>query len=267
MKKQILILLFLFGLSQLSIAERNFSDGESTTKLLPQLYINISAGNHFYYCQNPDYDFIRAGTSYYSYSYDSKTLSWFFDQIFANIKLEYRFYDDRFWISSGFRYSNLISSLGRYSYYGSSTDFFYVTANNSENTSNFYRVQNIDYSAHYLGLPLELRYSPFDIRFFRLFFKAGTELNFLLNENNNVTFYSSGMDENKEAVLNLFNSSPDFYGNFYLGAGIHLGKPGRTGIRLEANFPVFPFSSGSFGLVEPTFGGGVELSIVVPLKF
>ncbi len=266
MRKHFLFLLLVICARQLVFSNNKLFGEELSSELLSHLYLNVSIGNQFYDCLSPDYDFVRASTNYYS-SYESKTLSYYFDQIFADVKIEYRFFEEKLWLSSGLRYSNLLSSLGKYAYYENSSDYFYLTTNNDENTSNFYRVQNIDYSAHYLGLPIELRYSPFSLRFIRVFFKAGTEFNFLFQENKSVDFKTTEMENYEGDILDLFDSSPGLYGSVYLGAGIHLGRPGKTGFRLEANFPVFPFCSGSFGLVEPVFGGGAEFSIVFPLKF
>jgi hypothetical protein len=257
----ILVLLFYSSFGQESSQKDSVETGHSKT-----FYIGAEAGMNFYSCSTPEYDFIRALATNTG-SADNTTLNWYFTQSFFNAVIEFRLHQDKFWVSTGLRYSGNNSSLGNLNSFQKNDAYFYflLEDGNIENTHS-YRILNISEQLRYLGIPISIRFSPYKPRFFRLYFKLGVDLNVLIEQNRKVAFYDNDMDYRQEDVLANFSDPADFYSTVSLGIGVQLGKQNHPNVRLEANVPTFLLSQEKFSLVNPNFGGGFNVIFVYPIK-
>jgi hypothetical protein len=73
------------------------------------------------------------------------------------------------------------------------------------------------------------------------------------------------MNQYESNVENLIEDPWKFYSTFQLGVGMKIGKAGKPGVNLEACVPEFILVNGKSSLVSPDFGGGLRLSIRIPL--
>jgi hypothetical protein len=114
--KKIIILSFLF-LFLVTYSQEETSDISKPPSTPKQFYIGAELGMNYYSCETPEYDFIRAYADQ-SETYQSTTLEWYFNQYHFHAIAEFRLADDKFWLSTGLRYSAISSGLGRLSAWG-----------------------------------------------------------------------------------------------------------------------------------------------------
>jgi len=263
--KNLLLVLFI-SFSAILFAQTENEERKSFTKSPKQLYIGLEGGMNYYSCTEPDYSFIRAQSNQYE-SYSTTTLHWFFNQHYINALAEFRLVNDKFWVSTGLRYSGINAALGKLYAFDSNDEFFYIHLDNTDDqNTNFYRVVYIQENINYLGIPLSVRYSPFLPRFFRLYFKAGMDINFLISKKNEVKFHDDNLQYRENEILVLFDESENYYSTVSLGVGFQLGKQNKPNFRIEANFPTFLISPDSFSYLHPNFGGGFNLVFLYPLN-
>ncbi len=264
--KRLILLLFL-GMVVLTIYAQEEEGPSPWGKHINKWYFGIEAGIKTYNSQGTEYDFIREeAVYYYGYYNRNSQISWMSYVPRFALKAEYRAEGDRVWISSGIDYSFMNSSLGKIAYSYDDSEYFYLMLEQLQDETYYYRIREVGESSHYLGIPLDIRYSPFVPRFFRLYFKLGFDVNFKLASNQRVVFYDDGMADKEEAVLDLFDQANLVYATGTAGVGIQLGKQDRPNIRLEANFPTLVFTPGAFALMEHKLGGGCLISLVLPIK-
>jgi hypothetical protein len=238
----------------------------SSFKETNQFYFGIETGIRSFASENNDYDFIRAEATHYYDEYYYNGYSALTYAPFVSLKAEYRSMSDKFWTSAGINYSSFNSIMGNYGYSTGQSDYFYIMLNQSQDASYYYRVKEISETNHYIGIPVDVRFSPFVPRFFRLYFKLGVDFNFKIASKQSVDFYDPDMSKYEGAVLNLFNQPKSFYATGNLGVGIQLGQQNKPNIRFEADLPSFLLTPKAFGLMDYYAGGGARICFILPLK-
>lgn len=247
-----------------------FAQGnESSTpeQIKNRFYFGVEAGIKTFDYRSRDYSFIREEATYFYGNYEnySQIASMTYMPIFV-LKAEYRMLSDKIWLSGGVDYSFMNSSQSRISQSQYDTDYLYVLLNQDQNDTYYYRVKEVEARDQYIGIPIDIRYSPFLPRFFRLYFKLGFDVNFKIASKQNVVFHDSEMNTHEEDILNLFDESKPFYSTGSLGVGFQLGKQDKPNFRIEADFPTIVITPEAFALMDHSFGGGVRMSFVLPLK-
>jgi len=71
-------------------------------------------------------------------------------------------------------------------FYFSQGGYFFLRYNSENTNTEYARVKNINETSNYLGLPFELKISPFSIRNISFYFKVGTEFSFKLNTKSSI---------------------------------------------------------------------------------
>jgi hypothetical protein len=185
----------------------------------------------------------------------------------ASVKFEHRVLNDKLWLSTGINYSNINLSMSKY---GSSQEdnYFYIVLNQEQENNEvyYYTIKEIKETNHYAGIPVDIKYSPFSSRLFRIYFKMEFCVNYQLSSKRNVVFYEPEMEKYETEILDLFNQSKSIYFTESIGAGLQIGKSDKPKLRLEIHYPAFISSDKSFSLMDLTFGGGFNCSFVLPLK-
>lgn len=229
-------------------------------------YLGIEAGIRAFNPESQRHDFIRQGPSSLPNYYNTDGYWEETSTSFISLTAEYRFPTNKVWLSSGIRYSSMNSIVNKIGSQANEISYFYVILKQDNNNSYYYRVKEITEKNQYIGVPLDFRYAPFSPRFFRLYFKVGFDFNLKVGTNQNVDFVESGMNENKEEIIALFDKPNNFYATSTLGVGIQLGKPNKPNFRIEGNLPSFVLTPNASGLVKHNFGGGGTISLLIPLK-
>ena len=115
-----------------------------------------------------------------------------------------------------------------------------------------------------MGVPIELRFFPFNQEKFRIYFKAAGEFNFLIETEEDVVFYDNAMESYQNEVIEIIGVSSSFYASLYFSAGFSLGKDSKPRVNLEICVPYFFLTTEVSSLVTPQAGGGFQLNIQIP---
>lgn len=265
MKKTTLLL--LMSMFMMMLYSQNENENSNPIKNASKFYFGIETGIRTFNSLRHEYDFIRAEAAYYyGYGNSHSKITWMSYAPFVSLKAEYRSWYDKLWLSAGINYSSFHSLMGKSGNSENQTDYFYIMLSQSQNESYYYRIKEIQETNHYIGVPIDIRYSPFLPRFFRLYFKLGFDFNFKIATKQSVDFYKGEMNKHEGAILDLFDQPNSFYAISTLGIGIQLGKQNKPNLRIEADFPSLVLTPKAFGLMEHNFGGGARICFVLPLN-
>jgi hypothetical protein len=161
----------------------------------------------------------------------------------------------------------MYSSIGKNSYWGSSTSFFYWLYLEDGLNTEYLKVKEIDQKSDYIGIPLGIRFFPARRPYlFRMFFKLGAEVNYRLQTKQDIVFYDEAMNPYKTDLTAQLTKPTNFYSALYGGVGIRIGRDLKPSVSIEVCTPYLFLTSKSAGIVNPIFGGGVQLNIQIPIK-
>jgi hypothetical protein len=229
-------------------------------------YIGIEAGTTFHMNEMSNMEYIRGDIPSYGNGYSTSSITSLCQELFFGLKAEILSMNDRFGLSAGIRYSRINSSVGKPDYWTGNSYYFYWLYRQDGVNTDYLRVREIKQTSDYLGIPLEIRYytapRPRPVRFF---IKAGTEINFLVHSKKDVEFKDEAMDNYKSDIELKTNDPDPFYATVYFGGGFRIGKELKPSLSLEGCLGSLFLGSGSFGLVDPEYGGGFQINIQIPL--
>jgi hypothetical protein len=220
-------------------------------------YIGAKVGAGSYVSDLKDVGFIRSNMSDNTYNQDILSVLLITN---AGIEAEYYFYNNRFGLSTGLRYTRLNSN------YDGGAKGFYVLLSESGTTTEYLKTKYIEQKCDYVGIPIELRYFVHERSyFFNMYGKIGFDFNFRMSDNMDVAFVRSQMDIYKDEIASKFNKPNLFYSSFNIGAGISLGEIGKTTFNLEMYIPV-PITPNASSVLKPITGVGAFFTVQIPLK-
>jgi len=259
---KLLISIPLFSLLLLINFNAISQNAEKETKRLK--YFELEVGNESFDSEIPKYDFIRGDIDYFGAGTSADHIEGFCTKWYVGIKTEIRSKSNKFGLSGGIRYSHMGSSFGKDSYWGNSNDYFYLLLNQNETSTEFLKINEVNQTSNHLSVPIELKFFPFGERLFRLYFKLGVEFNYLINTNMEVEFDNKAMDQYESDVLSKFSETDNVYTAFYGVAGWSINLQKGTILNIEAVVPSLVANNYTTGLLSPSVGGGVKLSIQLP---
>lgn len=230
-------------------------------------YFGLEAGSTFFGGEMTSMDFIRSSTSsYHMMDYSADNLSSFSNKYSLGLKLELMSLNDRFGLLSGLRYSRISSTVEKSDYWFGNSDFFYWLYRQEGVDTEYLRVRGFNQYSDYLGIPIELRYytgsRPRRIQFY---LKVGMEINFLMASTSDVDFYNSAMSRYEDDLTSMLKKPKAVNTAIYGGGGFKFGRDQKPSISVEA-FPYVFLSSKHAGIVEPSVGGGFQVSYQLPIK-
>jgi hypothetical protein len=230
-------------------------------------YIGIEAGMIFIESEMSSMDYVRGDIpSYYGGNLTNSLTSLSYKS-FIGIKSEFFSLNDRFGLSGGLRFSRMYSCVGKNDYWTNSTNYFYCLYRQDGVNTEYLKVKEINQTSDYIGIPIEIRYfSAKRPHLFRIYFKIGAEINYLIQTQKDIVFYNNAMNSYKEDLTAKIGQPKTFYSSIYGGGGIRIGKELKPSISIEACMPYLFLTSKSFGLVNPIFGGGFQLNVQIPIK-
>ncbi|PLW98849.1 MAG: hypothetical protein C0593_04525 [Marinilabiliales bacterium] len=263
-KNTILILMLFFGTC---ISAQSISTDHEPEISVPGLYIGIESGIKTFNTFEKEHEFIRESASYYyGYSYRYSALSLMSLSYYASINAEYRMLDNHLWVSGGISYSTMNASIAKYSGSDSHPDYFYVLLNQQDNESYYYRISELRFLSHYIGIPLDFNFAPITSKYFQLYGKIGMDLNFRVNTNKRATFYNEEMNSYEPEVLALFEDPQNFYALAGFGGGLQIGQKNKPNIRFEMDLLSFVLTPDALSLVEQNVAFGGNISFLIPLN-
>jgi hypothetical protein len=238
-------------------------------------FLYIDAGVSFIGCEAPEKDYIRDDVNpYYYYCYYQSN---FFDNTtnqinamayinYFSIKGEYKVLNNIIGLTSGIRYMHMESSIGKVSYWESSSEFFYLLYKEDGINSEYARVNEIVQNSHYLGIPVEFKIYPNPDRdwWVNVYYKIGADFNFHLHTKESISFFNDEMKAYQDEVSAVIEEPYFFAGSAYLAVGIKIGQNRFPGVNIEACVPSFVYTSKTAGLVKPIGGGGLQFNIRLP---
>jgi hypothetical protein len=194
--------------------------------LLPSLYasgqerarlISVETGIDFIDSQNSEKkDYIRGDTPDFALDGSfSRKIQSETHKIFAGVRIEIRSRNDRFGFLTGLRFTQLNSSITK----NGSPDYFYFLLQQTGTTTDYLRVRKLDQTSHYLGIPAEIRFFPYEQRTFRLYFSIGCELNYQVKTKTEADFTDPSMEIYQSDVVRITGAPDKWYSRFLAGKG------------------------------------------------
>jgi hypothetical protein len=226
-------------------------------------FLIVESGFDFISCLEPGKDWIRADINPYSYGYAADQIRSLLYNGYFGVKYEYRFLKNKFGVTSGIRYTRMKSSIGKPTYWTSTSEFYYVRYFSDGTTTEYAKVTDINQKSDYIGIPVELRFYPFDDHPVNLFLKAGASFNFKIASKTEINFFDASMNPYRSDVAKLIESPWSYYSTYGVGVGLKIGRIPKPGINIEANLSgmLIP-DKASF--VRPDVGGGIQFMIRKP---
>lgn len=246
--------------------------GYATGQDEKRTFLYIGTGIDFIGCEPPEKDYIRGDID--PNPYDNVTFGpdYVTDEIrsllhadFLCVKFEYRVLNRKLGIAGGLRYTRVVSSIGRPSYFSDSPEYFYLQYAQDGTNTEYAKVREIIQRSGYAGIPLEFRIYPYEPRRVNLYFMAGGSFNFNVLNRTEIVFYKEEMEPYEEEVSESIEDPYPFYASLHLGAGLQIGRPGKPGFNLEICVPAGMITTGETGFVDPDTGIGFRLMFRLPL--
>ena len=174
------------------------------------------------------------------------------------VKFEQRTKNEKFGLLTGLRYSHVNSFINK-----DNDDFFYFLYQQTGTTTEFLKIKELSQSSDYIGIPLEIRWYPFNQKTFRIYFVAGGEFSYRVSTRNEVVFYDDAMSIYANDIAHRAGMPGRGYGTFFMGGGFTLGKENKPHINMELSAPVSVTQSSS-SLVKPLAGVGFHFQFQLP---
>jgi len=226
-----------------------------------QVYFGADVGIGTLFSNPKDLSFVRRENPVYDGYYQSSTYKTYFTNYYASLKVEHLNKTKQFGIATGIRYS-LASSV--YDKDQSATSYLYVIDDQSETSVNYFKVTSISQNVHSVGIPVEIRFTPFVRRFVKLYFKMAVSGNLRIATDNHAEFYDPNMKVYEKVVTDKIEKPKLFNTTINSGLGLSFGYPGDYLINVDVGVPYF--TSGSSSISTTIVGSSFNVSVLFPIK-
>lgn len=181
---------------------------------------------------------------------------------YLSIKPEFRF-SDKLSLYTGLQYTYMRNCfLGEYE-----NGFFYVRSNqNAEYETNLFRLKNIEETAGYLSIPIEVKYTPLRFQGFNFYGRLGLDFGVNVHSKRSAKFFQAEMQQYEADVLNIVPFSPNkLLVTTYVGIG--MGYKFTNGVALSADMPTVKriLTEKHSSIIKVDFLTGIQLSLSIPL--
>ena len=264
MKKYIVI----FGIFMLFISQIQAHSGDTITILTPRLRVGVEAGvNLLFDAKVNKPPQIRENQSYYldddDHYYGGFVSNYQNPGLFyLGLKAEYTL-SKRFAASAGMRFSYKKTTLD------SDKDYFLWRVSENQASTNYVKIKSITQRNYYVGVPMEIRVFPHEKDYFvRHYFILGTALNFLAASQKDVEFVNPAMEKYSSEVVSQIKEPNLFYGLFYAGIGLKIGKMNNPFGNIEVHMPLVTYGntkSDSFSKIEGSLGVAFRTTLYIPI--
>jgi hypothetical protein len=230
-------------------------------------YIGVESGVTFISSEMSDIDFVRGEIPSYYGGYKTNTLTSLSNKVYLGIKSEIYSLNSKFGFMGGIRYTRLNNSVGKNNYWTSNTNYFYWMYHQDGVNTEYIKVKEITQISDYVGIPLEVRFSPArKNRLIRVYFKLGAEISYLAHSKTGVVFYNTDMNQYESDLTASIEKPKKISSSLYGGGGLRIGRNPKPTFSLEACLLNVYLTPRSSGLVYPMVGGGFQLNFQIPIK-
>ncbi|MEA4937820.1 MAG: hypothetical protein VB102_14470 [Paludibacter sp.] len=206
---------------------------------------------------------IRQDVGYY-YNYENNARVNIMARLnYFGISPEFFFLDKKLSVSPGLRFTNLYSDFVKPDY--DNSGYFYLRVKNEGYNTYYARVRAIKENTNYLGVPLEVKYIPFQFDFISFYVKLTGELAYNINSTTDIVFREPEMEQYQRLVLTDLNVETNpLYASIYASIGSTVKFSENLFGSLDIFFPSFYMTEKNSGLVNMTNISGVQVSLTVP---
>ena len=240
---------------------------QETTSSQKRLSIGVEFGSNFANTELTGQWSVREGAvNPYYFEYDDYNTGTSFNSLFFGVKSEYALYKDILAVSSGIRYRDFNSSFDR-------SPYFFLLHKVQGDRTDYLRIKEITEKSHYLGIPIELTCAP-DFPLLRnktwtiaFYTKLGGEVSARLHTSRGIDFHNEAMQQyEKELIKERCRETTPIYASLYYAFGLRFGKPNSVGFNIEGTPPAFVFTNKVSSFMDVKNLGGLQLSLLVPIK-
>lgn len=226
-----------------------------------RVYLGADAGIGTLFSNPKELSFIRKENPVYNDFNVENNYKTKFVNYYVSLKVEHTNKTKQLAVSTGIRYSMASSSFEKSA---SGTSYLYVIDSKSEASVNYLKVNSITQNVHSLGVPLEVRFTPFVRRFVKPYVKLAVSGNFRILTDNQVDFYDNNMDGYEKVVTNKIEKPKAFNTTANAGVGMSLGYPENYLVNIDLGVPYF--TSGSSSIATTIVGTSFNVSVLFPIK-
>lgn len=210
---------------------------------------------------------IRQDVGSYSNSYEgysSGSINTTMDISYIGVKPEFLFLNNKLGIASGLRFTNINSYVENG--YGTG-NYFYLRYKSDAMGTEYTRVNNITEDNNYLGIPLELRFIPFQYTSWGFYAKVGVDLNLKVSSKTSIDFTSESMKAYEQEVMSSVDTKTStVYSSFYSSIGVKYGKKNHVTCNLDIFLPSYILTSNNSSLVVPEMYNGFQFTVQFPIN-
>lgn len=182
---------------------------------------------------------------------------------YFGISPEFFFLNKKLSVSTGLRFTNLYADIVKTDY--DNDGYFFLRVKSEGLNTEYARVKAIRENTNYIGVPLEIKYIPFEFNIISFYVKLSAELAYMVNSSTDIEFKQPEMESYQHSVLTDLNiESNPLYSSIYssIGATIKLNK--NIFCSLDVFLPSFYMTENNSGLVNMTNISGAQISVTVP---
>lgn len=244
-----------------------YTSGSQAQQEPTMKYVGLDWGMDFQVTEIPDYQFIRGLITLNEWDdqYASVSSTYFRHRVSA--KMEGISADEHWGYVFGIRYSQLHSALeSSATTRAAGVPFFYLRIREDGTTTEYLKIHRLVQNSSYFGVPIELKWMPFNKLLKPMYFKAGMEASYRLSTVNRVEFSNQDMHEFKDDVLQLFDDPDEWYLNYFIAMGVRVGPADKIHLDAEAFLFSGLFTQHTSSLVETLGGSGFQMTLQVPIQ-
>jgi hypothetical protein len=151
----------------------------------------------------------------------------------------------------------------------SDKDYFLWKIRDDGISTDYVKINDISQKNYFIGTTIEVKLftNPHDY-FGRHYFIMGTVFNFLAASTSDVSFQNAGMKKYSSDVSAQIGKPNGFYGQFYVGCGLKIGKTNHPFGNIEFHIPLYMYGkdkSNSLAKMNDTFGLGIQTTLHIPI--
>lgn len=183
---------------------------------------------------------------------------------YVGVSSEYFFLNKKLSFVSGLRFTFFNSEIIKSDY--ANQGYFFLRFNSDGFVTEFVKIKAIKENTNYFGVPLALKYMPFNWSRVSLYVKLSAEIAYKISSSTDIDFKNDAMANHRDEVLkNIKVNRNNLYSSIYssVGARFRLGR--KTYCSVDAFFPAFYMTENNSGLVKINSLSGMQLSLDVAL--
>lgn len=183
---------------------------------------------------------------------------------YAGVSPEFSFFNKKLSISPGLRFTNLNAEIVKSDYY--KEGYYFLRVNSDGITTNYARVKAIREETNYLGVPLEVKFTPFYFSYISFHVKLSAELAYKIYSSTDIEFKHADMENYQNEVLNdLSIGVNNVYSSVYASMGARFSLGDKMFCSLDVFLPAFYMTKNNSSLVNINNISGAQFSLDIPI--